>query len=240
MGPSQFGVERFTIPAVLDKRASQFGDRVLMSIAGTPVTFEQMRDRSCAAANALTDIGVGRGDTVALFTATCPEWVYFWLGAARIGAVTAAVNVANKDEFLVHALRLSGAKVVITDAERHPRLREVVDRVDTVRTVLVVGDSLSDAMARASSDHPGCRPGRAGRTCGAVLHVGHDRAVESRRNDLALPVLRRRRGGGGMGTEGGRRGVERHAVVPPQRRTLGAGTDAGRRDNGVVRGFPAE
>lgn len=40
------------------------------------------------------------GDTGALFTATCPEWVYFWPGAARIGAVTAAVNVANKDEFL--------------------------------------------------------------------------------------------------------------------------------------------
>ena len=59
-----------------------------------------MRDRSCAAANVLVDIGVAQGDTVALFTATCPEWVYFWLGAARIGAVTAAVNVANKGEFL--------------------------------------------------------------------------------------------------------------------------------------------
>ena len=110
----------------------------------------------------LLDIDVGRGDTVALFTATCPEWVYFWLGAARIGAVTAAVNVANKDEFLVQALRLSRAKVVITDAERHPRLREVVDRAETVRTVLVVGDSLSDVLARASTSPPEtapCEPG---------------------------------------------------------------------------------
>ncbi len=162
MGPSQFGVERFTVPGVLDQRAAEFPDRVLMSIAGTPVTFEQMRDRSCAAANALLDIGVGRGDTVALFTATCPEWVYFWLGAARIGAVTAAVNVANKDEFLVHALRLSRAKVVITDAERHPRLREVVDRVETVKSVLVVGDSLSHVMARASSSPPDAAPAEPG------------------------------------------------------------------------------
>lgn len=158
IGPSQFGVERFTIPDVLDQRADQFGDRVLMSIAGTPVTFGQMRDRSCAAANVLADNGVARGDTVALFTATCPEWVYFWLGAARIGAVTAAVNVANKDEFLVHTLRLSRAKVVITDAERHARLNEVIDRVETVRTVLVVGDSLTDALARASSAQPHADP----------------------------------------------------------------------------------
>ncbi len=158
IGPSQFGVERFTVPAVLDQRAAQFGDRVLMSIAGTPVTFGQMKDRSCAAANVLTDMGVGRGDTVALFTATCPEWVYFWLGAARIGAVTAAVNAANKDDFLVHALRLCRAKVVITDAQLHPRLREVVDRVETLKSILVVGDSLSDLLAGASTEPPDTAP----------------------------------------------------------------------------------
>ena len=162
IGPSQFGVENFTVPAVLDRGAEQYPDRLLMSIAGTPVTFEQMRDRSCAAANALVGIGVGRGDTVALFTATCPEWVYIWLGAARIGAVTAAVNVANKDDFLVHALRLSRAKVVITDAERHPRLLEVIDRVETVKSILVVGDSLTGVLARASTSPPNaapCEPG---------------------------------------------------------------------------------
>jgi crotonobetaine/carnitine-CoA ligase len=158
IGPSQFGVERFTIPDVLDLRAEQFGDRTLMSIAGTPVTFAQMRDRSCAAANVLADNGVARGDTVALFTATCPEWVYFWLGAARIGAVTAAVNAANKDEFLLHALRLSRAKVIITDAERHTRLSEVVDHADTVRTVLVTGDSLTDALTRAVVTAPDADP----------------------------------------------------------------------------------
>ena len=158
IGPSQFGVERFTIPDVLDLRAEQIGDRTMMTIAGTPVTFAQMRDRSCAAANVLAHNGVSRGDTVALFTATCPEWVYFWLGAARIGAVTAAVNVANKDEFLLHALRLSRAKVVITDAERHPRLNEIVDRVETASTALVVGDSLTDALVRASNAPPDADP----------------------------------------------------------------------------------
>src|SRR3954465_12358211 len=151
IGPSQFGVERFTIPDVLDRRAEQIGDRTMMTIAGTPVTFAQMRDRSCAAANVLAGNGVARGDTVALFTATCPEWVYFWLGAARIGAVTAAVNVANKDEYLIHALRLSHAKMVITDAERQSRLSEIVARVDTVKTTLVVGESLARTLASASS-----------------------------------------------------------------------------------------
>lgn len=156
IGPSQFGVEQFTIPDVLDLRAEQIGDRVMMSIAGTPITFAQMRDRSLAAANVLTTNGVTRGDTVALFTATCPEWVYFWLGAARLGAVSAAVNIANKDEFLANALRLAHAKVAVTDSERRIRLEQVVDRVPTMETVLVVDDSLNSApMTRPDVDPSG-------------------------------------------------------------------------------------
>ncbi|HWF29847.1 MAG TPA: AMP-binding protein [Mycobacterium sp.] len=146
--PSDFGVDRFTVPAVLDRRAEQYPDRVMMSIAGVDVTFEQMRQRSCAAANMLTELGVGPGDCVALFTATCPEWVYFWLGAARIGAVSAAVNAANRGDFLLHTLRLSQAKVILTDDERRPRVDEVADRLDTVTDIVVQDDSLSRALAR--------------------------------------------------------------------------------------------
>jgi carnitine-CoA ligase len=147
-----------TVPAVLDQRAEQFDERVMMSIAGTAVTFAQMRDRSCAAANVLAELGVRPGETVALFTGTCPEWVYFWLGAARIGAVSAAVNGASKGEFLSHALRLSQAAVVITDAERQPRLLEVSDDIETLRSILVQGDSLSSALAGASTTAPDVAP----------------------------------------------------------------------------------
>ena len=153
LGPSDFGVESFTVPAVLDRRAEQYPDRVMMAIAGSDVTFEQMRRRSCAAANMLADLGVGRGDCVALFTGTCPEWVYFWLGAARIGAVSAAVNAANKGDFLLHNLRLSRAKVILTDAERRPRVDEVAGELDTVTNVVVQDDSLSAALTR-DDDRP--------------------------------------------------------------------------------------
>ncbi|EUA49845.1 AMP-binding enzyme family protein [Mycobacterium xenopi 3993] len=97
--------------------------------------------------------GAGRwpGDGVALYTATCPEWVYFWLGAARIGAVTAAVNAAHKGDFLLHALRLSRAKVVITDPERRPRLDDVAAQLDTVNHVMVQGNSLDSLLSRGTA-----------------------------------------------------------------------------------------
>ncbi len=142
IGPADFGVERFSIATVLDRRAQQFPDRVMMSIGGVGVTFEQMRQRSCAAANALRDMGIGPGDCVALFAGTCPEWIYFWLGAGRIGAVSAAVNAANKGEFLLHALRLSRAKAVITDAERQSRVAELADQLPGLASIVVQDDWL--------------------------------------------------------------------------------------------------
>ena len=140
IGPADFGVERFSIAAVLDRRAEQYPDRVMMSIGGVDVTFEQMRQRSCAAANALLDLGIGPGDCVALFAGTCPEWIYFWLGAGRIGAVAAAVNAANKGDFLLHALRVSRAKVVVTDAERKSRIAELADQVPGLACVVAQDD----------------------------------------------------------------------------------------------------
>lgn len=61
IGPSLFGVERLTIPDVLDKRAEQFGDRTMITIAGTPVTFAQMRDRSCVRPRTCWPTTVSRG-----------------------------------------------------------------------------------------------------------------------------------------------------------------------------------
>src|SRR6202008_4488512 len=153
-GPADFGVDGFTVPAVLDRRAEPYPERVMMSIAGVDVTFEQMRQRSCAAANMLAELGVGRGDTVALFTTTCPEWVYFWLGAARIGAVSAAVNVANKGDFLLHTLRLSRAKVILTDAERRPHVDEVAGALGTVNHIVMQDDSLISALAHGAGGTP--------------------------------------------------------------------------------------
>ena len=152
--PADFGVERFSVATVLDRRAEQHPDRVMMSIDGVDVTFEQMRRRSCAAALALRDLGVGPGDGIALFAGTRPEWVYFWLGAGRIGAVAAAVNTANKGDFLLHALRLSRAKVVVTDTERQSRVAEVADRLPGMASVVLQANSLDDG-ADAVAEHVG-------------------------------------------------------------------------------------
>jgi crotonobetaine/carnitine-CoA ligase len=149
LAANRHGVDQLTVGSVLEARAAEFGDRNLMVIDGEAITFAQMHERSIAAANVLAGLGISRGDTVALFAGATPEWVYFWLGAARIGAVTAAVNAANKADYLRHALMVSRARVVVTDtAERCGRVLEVAADVDSLHTVLsdgVASDGASTA-----------------------------------------------------------------------------------------------
>jgi crotonobetaine/carnitine-CoA ligase len=153
LAPARHHVSEFTVPAVLDARAAEFGDRTLMRIDGVDVTFAQMRDRSIAAANVLAGLGVSRGDTVALFSGSTPEWVYFWLGAARIGAVSAAVNAANKGDYLRHALALSAAKVVVTDTgERCERVLDVADDLDALHMVLTAEPTASRGPVASTRD----------------------------------------------------------------------------------------
>ncbi|MEO8985198.1 MAG: AMP-binding protein, partial [Rhodanobacter sp.] len=62
-------------------------------LAGTQrkITFRELRDLTAQCAGALTDMGVGKGDTVVIYMPMVPEAVVAMLACARIGAVHSVV-----------------------------------------------------------------------------------------------------------------------------------------------------
>jgi acyl-CoA synthetase (AMP-forming)/AMP-acid ligase II len=93
------------------------------------------------AAGALAGRGVRRGDVVALLLPTTPLYLVVYLAAARLGAVTAGINVRYRRTEIGHLLRRSGA-VLLVGVERwhdadfrtavetlRPELRELRDVV---------------------------------------------------------------------------------------------------------------
>lgn len=61
--------------------------------------------------------GVGRGDVVALFMENRPEYLYAWLGLAKLGAVGALINTHLRGQALAHTLRLADAKLHVVGHE---------------------------------------------------------------------------------------------------------------------------
>jgi crotonobetaine/carnitine-CoA ligase len=129
-----------TVDALLRQRASELGSRVFLRFAGRELSYKLCDALSGAAARSLVDLGVGRGDLVAILLPNCPELVVTWFGANRIGAVAAPVNTAFRGPALAHVLNLTGAEVLVVDDSLIGALASVHNELTTLRTLVVRGD----------------------------------------------------------------------------------------------------
>ncbi|CAE6969318.1 acyl-CoA synthetase [Paraburkholderia domus] len=90
-------------------------------------TFEQLRERSAQFAGFLTSRGIGAGDVVAGLLPRTPELVITILGTWRAGAVYQPLFTAFGPKAIEHRLRMSGAKLIVTDPRNRQKLDEVAD-----------------------------------------------------------------------------------------------------------------
>ncbi len=95
------------------------GDRVAYYWEGEPgdrktITYQQLLDDVCQTANALKELGVQRGDRVAIYMPMIPELPVAMLACTRIGAAHTVVFGGFSSESLSDRINDARAKVVIT------------------------------------------------------------------------------------------------------------------------------
>ncbi|WP_028653105.1 acetate--CoA ligase [Nocardioides halotolerans] len=96
------------------------GDRVALHWVGEPegdsrsVTYAELKDEVCRAANALTALGVEKGDRVAIYMPMILETVVAMLACARIGAPHTVVFGGFSSDALATRVVDCGVKVIIT------------------------------------------------------------------------------------------------------------------------------
>ena len=157
-----------------------FGSQVAIRFEGEPgdrrdVTYAQLKDDVCRAANALVELGVSAGDRVAIYMPMIPEAIVAMLACARIGAAHSVVFAGFSAEALRSRIDDAQAVLVITADGQNRRgsampLKPAVDAAvadtPTVRNVLVVRRTGNDVewdperdvwwhelVDRQSSDH---------------------------------------------------------------------------------------
>ena len=140
----------------LDRHLATRGDKAALvfepddpSGEATHVSYRELHARVCRLANALRNLGIGKGDRVTLYLPMIVEAVVAMLACARIGAVHTVVFGGFSANSIAERIRDSGAKLVITADEavrggRRVPLKENVDAAlklpgtNSVATVLVV------------------------------------------------------------------------------------------------------
>ena len=81
------------------------------------ITYQQVHYEVCKLANALKEMGVAKGDRVAIYMPMVPEAAYAMLACARIGAVHSVIFGGFSPNAIADRINDSNAKVVITADE---------------------------------------------------------------------------------------------------------------------------
>jgi fatty-acyl-CoA synthase len=102
--------------------------------------FEQVAQRAEALAAALAALGVGRGDRVATYCWNHRQHLEAYLAIPAMGAVLHTLNIRLFAEQVAGIMAHAADTVLIVDASLLPQLEPVLDRVPTLRYVVVVGD----------------------------------------------------------------------------------------------------
>ncbi|WP_243062487.1 acetate--CoA ligase [Humibacter sp. RRB41] len=132
--------------------AAGYGDRVAYYFEGDRgdsrvITYRELTEFVCKAANALTDLGVKEGDRVAIYMPMIPETVVAMLACARLGAPHTVVFGGFSAEALRTRIEDCSARVVITadgafrkgnPAPLKPAVDKAIADGADVDTVLVV------------------------------------------------------------------------------------------------------
>ncbi len=114
-----------------------FGDQVAIHWEGEPgdtrtITYAELKDEVCRAANALVSLGLSTGDRVAIYLPMIPEAIFSMLACARLGLPHSVVFAGFSAEALRSRIGDAQARLVITADGQYRRgapapLKQAVD-----------------------------------------------------------------------------------------------------------------
>jgi benzoate-CoA ligase family protein len=130
------------------------GDKICLYFEDKTWTYSQTADMSSRVGNALRFLKVEPEDRVLIVLPDCPEFVWSWFGAARIGAVITMVNPLLPADDYQYYLEYTRARAAIVHESFLKPFAEAAAKANYLRSALIVGDEnatdpeLSDPHAR--------------------------------------------------------------------------------------------
>jgi long-chain acyl-CoA synthetase len=111
--PETVDIPTGSVPDRFDQAVEKFGNKTALIFYGNKITYAKLKELIDRFATALADLGVKKGDTVALFLLNCPQYVIAYFGALRIGAKVTPISPVYTSHEIKHQLQDSDATTVV-------------------------------------------------------------------------------------------------------------------------------
>jgi long-chain acyl-CoA synthetase len=149
-----------TIAGLIRTHAKALPDKPAIIAGERTFTFGDLDARSNQVANAMAAEGVGEQDHVAFLDKNSPEHLEVVFGAAKLNAVSVAVNWRLAPPEVAYIVNDADAKVFVVGEDFTGLVDAIADQLDTVKKIVVVGthptyESYEDWIARQPTTDPG-------------------------------------------------------------------------------------
>ena len=122
---------------LLQNTAERYPDLPAVRFYQARLTYDQLWSQVRRCASALIELGIARGDRVALMLPNTPQYVIAYYGALRAGAVVVQVNPLYTARELQYILNNSGAETVVVADALYPVVQAACRPHTGVKRVLV-------------------------------------------------------------------------------------------------------
>jgi acyl-CoA synthetase (AMP-forming)/AMP-acid ligase II len=121
---------------LLARNARNFPNDIGLIFGDKKFTWKELDNRAKLFANSLFELGLERGDRVAIYAKNSNQWVEALFGLAQVGLVSVTVNyrlTANEVAFIIEN---SGAKAIICDESTEQNSIEVKAKVSGLKHII--------------------------------------------------------------------------------------------------------
>ena len=142
-------VPPISLHGLLVQAAAKYGPRTCIRYQGRSLSYSFVDETSSRFAFALLELGLGRGDRVAVFCPNIPQFILAYFGILKAGGVVVPCSPLYKPRELEAQLRDSGAKVIVAANDivgENDLFASVQEARDDVKLSHVITASVTDYL----------------------------------------------------------------------------------------------
>jgi acyl-CoA synthetase (AMP-forming)/AMP-acid ligase II len=119
-------------------------DRDALVFEGKRQTYSQVSERVNRLSNALANLGVKKGDRVAILQVNCPELIEAYFAVAKLGAIFVSLNFRAKADELSYMLENSSSKILLVGTRYISMVHDMRASLSTVEHFISMDSAEKD------------------------------------------------------------------------------------------------
>jgi len=126
--PADIDYPKINIYEFLENSAKDYGGRTAIWFLKNKISYKKLKDIVDRLATALINLGLKRGDVVAIMIPNFPQFIMSYYGILRAGGIVTACSVLHTEHELAYQLNDSGAEIIIAWDNQVEKITNIRDR----------------------------------------------------------------------------------------------------------------